>query len=74
MPTCPKCKKEIDMLIREEFPYVCSKASLNNRGDELDLKEISFEPDDVSFSCPECKETLFQDSADAIKFLKGGKA
>ncbi len=73
MAICPACKKKIEHLERWELATVGSKVFVDKTGQDLDLKEISFEPENVDFICPECRTELFDDGEEALKFLKGEK-
>jgi hypothetical protein len=70
MPKCPKCKKEIDYLKyyepREAYYHFRVRQSLADYEmiELLDLDEVG------DFECPECSEVLFNDEAEAEKFLR----
>jgi len=75
MPKCPKCGAEIDYLIAyvtnvaEEDIFRVDKDG-NAEYEEVDVDYWGVE---TSFSCPECRETLFTHEEDAKNFLKGEK-
>jgi hypothetical protein len=70
MPTCPRCKKKIDHIVRVEKAFVSSRLFLDRAG-KPSMKQISFEPDVVDFQCPKCETTIADFEEDAVKILKG---
>ena len=64
MNECPKCKKEINRLIRTEKSTVTGQIEIGVPG-TCDLDQAK------EFSCPECKGVLFLDDWEAMKFLRG---
>jgi len=76
MSICPKCPKEIKMLIYYESGYNRYDFSINGIEDNPIYEHKIFTEDNnvYEYVCPECNETLFTDEDEAIKFLKvGGK-
>lgn len=74
---CPECKKEIKHLEHEESVFVFYKATLDKNGDiKYSKRPLYSEPEtdcEGAFICPECKQELFYNEQDAIKFFKGEK-
>ena len=74
---CPKCEKDIDSLRHEQSgltTYDCwaeERSDCDNKYTELDYQHDEFIPDGEYnvWKCPECKETLFTNADDALKFL-----
>lgn len=70
MAKCPKCNKRISDLINQQsaiIEYVMDKQG--------NYEDYTTEPDDEVniWLCPLCREELFDDEEEAIKFLKNKK-
>ncbi len=72
MPLCPHCQEQIDHVMRNENACVSSRFWVDEDGQEH-LKEVFFEPENVSFDCPKCNETIARYSEEAVDFLKQGE-
>lgn len=70
-PVCPECKKELKSIEKEVWPRETFECWIDEAG-EYHEKEKAYEPEEVTYCCPECGEILpFHHSEDATAFLKG---
>ena len=73
MATCPDCLKEITKLNKDIMATIARTCELNKNG-ELQEREWDFDPQEVTYSCPECSYVFaFTTTEDATAFLKGEK-
>jgi len=73
MPTCLNCKKVIKTIEKEIWPKKTYECGVDDAGRWWE-KEKEFDPDEVTFCCPECGEILdFHRIEEAAEFLKGEK-
>jgi len=75
---CPKCGEEINLLENRTKTEKGYYFRLDGKGhpDWIDM-ELGNSYDPLFplreiYMCPKCKEILFEDNDEAIKFLKGG--
>ena len=73
MPKCPKCNEEIEHLVSflkgEQKDYF--KAD-ENAEPEYEWKDFITDYENIDFECPECKDVLFTNEEEALKFLIKG--
>jgi len=70
MKKCPKCKKEISYLIYVEETR--KDATFENMIDGFKYHSEE-ETTDSCFECPECRQIIAGNEAEAKDFLRGGK-
>lgn len=72
MPTCPKCKKEINSLTTADrelhwYEWTLKDGELDTRETDQDTLENAID----GYLCPECDARVCMDEDDAEAFLKG---
>ena len=72
MAKCPKCGGEIDSLVNVQSGYNFYDFNLGDNGEVLYESRDEFEADGKvnEWQCPKCREVLFTDEGEAIKFLE----
>lgn len=71
-PTCPSCKKEIDVLDIESKRTDTGKMWVENGDTDTEWDDTMMEPfDSFKATCPECGHVVADDYYDAEAFLTG---
>jgi hypothetical protein len=73
MTNCPKCGKEIDILLFQGKQVQVFKVYSGEDGLEYLWIATLYGLEDEKYACPECGETLFTNDVDATNFLMGEK-
>jgi len=73
MSTCPKCRLVITELLWKSRPTHSGAVGLDSKGEvEYDDDTDMFQETGVEYSCPECRQVLFDNSCKAEEFLING--